>query len=130
MYGAISSVNQRTLGESYLNFKVDEASLKPSSDRVVSKIETLDGNVVVTDWGYAEGRKTIVLVIDVTFDEYETLIDFQEDNINSFLFHYKNDSYAVIVRSVEKGAFYGDVIRTTVRMDVVQKLNGDGEYTG
>ena len=129
MYGAIASVSIRTSGESHLIFKVDENQFSSDAPRVVSKIETLDGNVVVTDWGFAEGRKTINITILVSVDDYETLVEFQEDNTNTFLFHYKRDSYVVVVRSVRKNGFFGESVRAEIIMDVVSKLNGDGEYT-
>lgn len=128
MLGYIASVNQRSLGESYLKFDVNETTFKPTSDRIVSKVETLDGEVVVTDWGFAEGRKTISMTVDVSFDEYDLLVDFQEDNNNTYLFHYRTDSFAVIIRSVGKSSFFGNIVRATVQMDVVRKLNGDGVY--
>ena len=129
MYGAISSVALRTSGDSYLKFKVDENLFNKTSERVVSKVETLDGDVVVTDWGFAEGRKDFTLTVTVTIDDYETLVEFQEDNTNTFLFHYKTDSYLVILRSVIKTQNVGANIKATLRMDVVRKLNSDGEYT-
>lgn len=129
MYAAIASVDLRSNETSCLNFKLDENSFNKLSDRVVSKIETLDGTVVVKDWGYAEGRKEINLTSNVSFDDYETLEDFQEDNSNTFLFHYKDESYVVIIRSVRKNSIVGERIIAAVKMDVVQKLNGDGEYT-
>ena len=130
MYGAIQSVALRTSGDSHLKFLVDENVFNKSSDRVVSKVETLDGDVVVTDWGFAEGRKDFTLTVVVSVDDYETLVDFQEDNTNTFLFHYKTESYLIILRSVIKTQNVGDKIKATLRMDVVQKLNGDGVYTG
>jgi hypothetical protein len=130
MYGAIQSVALRTSGDSHLKFLVDENVFNKSSDRVVSKVETLDGDVVVTDWGFAEGRKDFTLTVVVSVDDYETLVDFQEDNTNTFLFHYKTESYLIILRSVIKTQNVGDKIKATLRMDVVRKLNGDGVYTG
>lgn len=129
MYGAIASVALRTSGDSHLKFKVDENLFNKTSDRVVSKVETLDGDVVVTDWGYAEGRKDFNLTATFSMDDYETLVDFQEDNTNTFLFHYKTESYLIILRSVIKTQNVGENIKATLRMDVVQKLNGDGIYT-
>lgn len=130
MFGSIASVAIRLTGDSHLKFKVDENQLSSESARAVSKIETLDGNVVVTDWGFAEGRKAINLAIVISIEDYETLIDFHEDNTNTFLFHYKRDSYIVIIRNVRKNGFYGANIKAAIQMDVVEKLNGDGEYTG
>lgn len=129
MKGAIASVGIRTTGDSYLFFDVDENQFNPQSPRVVSKIETLDGNVVVTDWGFAEGRKTINMSVTVPVVDYETLIDFQEDNTNTFLFHYKGDSYIVIIRSVTKNSFFGEKVRAALQLDVVEKIYGNGEYT-
>lgn len=130
MFGSIASVAIRLTGDSHLSFKVDENQINTDSARAVSKIETLDGNVVVTDWGFAEGRKVINLAIVISIDDYETLVDFQEDNTNTFLFHYKKESYIVIIRSVKKNGFFGENIKAAIQMDVVNKLNGDGEYTG
>lgn len=129
MFGAIASVAIRLTGDSHLSFKIDENLFNSESPRAVSKIETLDGNVVVTDWGFAEGRKVINLSVTVSVEDYETLIDFQEDNTNTFLFHYKTDSYVVIIRTVRKNGFFGAKVRAAIQMDVVTKLNGDGEYT-
>ena len=129
MYAAISSVDLRSDGNSHLKFKLNENVYNDASDRVVSRVETLDGDVVVTDWGFAEGRRVINLTIDMPVDDYEILVDFQEDNTNTFLFHYKGNSYLVIVRSVVKNALNGTTVRVAVKLDVVQKVNGGGEYS-
>ena len=128
MYGAIASVDLRSDGNSYLSFQVNENAFNKSSDRVVSKTETLDGGVVVTDWGFDEGRKTISMIVDISFDDYELLVEFQEDNTNTFLFHYKNESYLVILKSVTKNAINGLKVATAIKMDVIRKVYGNGEY--
>jgi hypothetical protein len=128
MKGAIASEEVRTLGESYILFEVDEAALNDGADRAVSRTELLDGSVLVTDWGFAEGRKEIQLSIWVTEDGFDTLRDFQEDNTNTFLFFYRESSFAIIIRSCTKQRIQGSNIQAQLRLSVVEKLNDDGEY--
>lgn len=128
MKASIASKEVRTAGESYLFFPINEKEYASDSDRVVSRTEVLNGTVVVQDWGFAEGRKIITATVTVSLTEFETLVSFQEDNLHEFLFHYKTDSYVVIVRSVTKRENVGSNIRAQLRLDVVQKLLGDGEY--
>jgi hypothetical protein len=128
MKAMIASKELRSTGSSYLVFPINENEFDSSSDRIVSRTEVLDGTVVVQDWGFAEGRKVITATVLVSLEQYELLVDFQEDNANEFLFHYKTDSYVVIVRSVLRQGFQGLKVRAGLRLDVVQKLLGDGEY--
>jgi len=128
MRGAIASVETRASGESFILFEVDERSLKDGADRAVSRTELLDGSVLVTDWGFAEGRKEIQLSVWVTQDGFDTLREFQEDNTHTFLFFYRASSFVIVVRSAEKGDMEGDKIQAQLRLSVVERLNNDGVY--
>ena len=129
MKAMISATTIRTSGDSHLEFQVDENTFFISGDRVVSKVDTLDGQSIVTDWGFAEGRKEITMKIVLSVDDYETLRDFQEDNIASFMFLYMY-AYGIILRTVTKGGFEGDKVVAVVKMDIVDKHYGNGEYSG
>lgn len=128
MRAAIASEEVRTLGESFILFEVDESAISDGADRAVSRTELLDGSVLVTDWGFAEGRKEIQLSVWVTEDGFDLLRDFQEDNTNTFLFFYKESSFVVIVRSCTKQRLQGSNVQAQLRLSVVEKLNDDGVY--
>jgi hypothetical protein len=128
MKGAIASEEVRTLGDSFILFEVDESQLKDGADRAVSRTELLDGSVLVTDWGFAEGRKEIQLSIWVTEDGFDTLRDMQENNTNTFLFFYKGSSFKIIIRGCERANIEGGNIQAQLRLSVVERLNDDGDY--
>lgn len=129
MKAMISATIMRAAGDSHLEFQVDENNFFVSGDRVVSKVDTLDGKSVVTDWGFAEGRKEITMKIVLSVDDYETLVDFQEDNVVSFVFLYRIHAYNIVLRTVTKGGLEGDKVVAMVKMDVVDKHCGSGEYS-
>lgn len=128
MKGAIASKEMRTEGDSFLLFDVDESTLIDGADRAVSRTELLDGSVLVTDWGFAEGRKEVQLGVWLGIDDFETMREFQEDNTNTYLFFYRKSSYVIILRSAGRGGFQGDRIKANLRLSVVEKLNEDGVY--
>jgi hypothetical protein len=129
MKGMISATTLRSSGDSHISFDVDENNYNEGGDRVVSKVETLDGEVVTTDWGFSIGRSQITMRITLSIDNYETLVDFKEDNVVSFVFLYKWWAYSVIIKTVTKAGFEGDKIMVNVVMEIVNRYYGNGEYT-
>ena len=128
MKGIIASEELRTTGDSVITFEVDEKNLNDGADRAVSRTELLDGSVLVTDWGFAEGRKEIQLSVWVTEDGFDLLREFQEDNTNNFFFFYRGSAFSVIIRSATRGTIEGGNIQAQLRLSVVSKLNDDGVY--
>lgn len=128
MKGTIASEELRTTGDSVITFEVDEKNLNDGADRAVSRTELLDGSVLVTDWGFAEGRKEIQLSVWVTEDGFDLLREFQEDNTNNFFFFYRGSAFSVIIRSATRGTIEGGNIQAQLRLSVVSKLNDDGVY--
>lgn len=128
MKAAIASEELRTSGDSFLSFEVDEGSLVDGADRAVTRTELLDGSVLVTDWGFAQGRKEIQLGVLLSNTNYELLREFQEDNLNSYLFFYKGSAYSVIIRSALRGGWHGLNLVANLKLSIVDKLNDDGVY--
>lgn len=129
MFAAISSQEIRSDGNSNLTFKVDESFFDSFNIRIVKKVETLDGNVVVLDWGFSEGRRQISIKVDLTPDDHDIMVLFNEDNVNSYIWQYKSDAFLVVLREVRKDTWHGSKICTLIKMDVVRKLPADGSFS-
>jgi len=127
MLAAILCTKQRVSGESSIQFMIDENDYSDSASRQITKVDTLNGNVITTDWGFAEGRREIRIITWLTLDEYETLISFKEDNDSTFIYCYLTSIWRVIIRSAS-GSPDGEKIKTSIQLSVVEKLLGDGDY--
>lgn len=122
MKGAITSIEKRPAGDIIL-FNIDEGNYSPEFNRVVTKNNALDGTVLITNWGYPEGNRIIGLKnILLSRANYDTLIAMKEDNDYDFLFHYFNNTWAVVVRNVW-GVQERDKMKTTISLTVVSKYS-------
>ena len=130
MYAHIMSKELRVFGESLLQFIIDENTYSDTCNRQITKTDLLDGTTVISDNGYSVTRKQIILSPELSWGDHDTMIDFKEDNTNQFIFCYREDCYEVVVTSVKKGSISGDKVMTDIVLDVVRKINGNGEYSG
>jgi hypothetical protein len=122
MKSAITSIEKRAAGDIIL-FNIDEGNYSPEFNRVVTKNSALDGTVLVTNWGYPEGNRIISLKnILLSRTNYDILIAMKEDNNYDFLFHYLNNTWAIVVRNVS-GTQERDKMKTTISLTVISKYS-------
>lgn len=122
MIGSLSSIYSRT-GYNSLSFNVDENSYNPDADRVTTQDNALDGTVIISDWGFAEGNRKITLSnIILTKDEYEALIDFKEDNTATWVWAYKNSIWKVVIKNA-RGTPAGVDYNASITLLVVERYN-------
>ena len=127
MKGAITSKEERAAGNILL-FDVNENSYSGEVARILTRIQALDGTMLITDWGYPESNRRIrVNNIYLSQEDYEKLVAIKEDNSNVFHFHYRNTTWQVVVQNVE-GFPEGQLRNTSMYLQVVSKV-ADGETT-
>jgi len=125
MKGALTSKEDRTEG-SILLFDVNENAYNPEALRVTTRNQALDGSVSITDWGYPESNRRIVLDnIYMNQNDYDKLIAMKEDNDHVFHFSYKNTTWQVVIERAE-AVPEGLKRNTSVLLTVVSKI-ADGE---
>jgi hypothetical protein len=127
MKGSISSLETRSDGD-FINFDLDERTFSPEGTRVVSKQLAIDGTGLTTDWGYPYSN--IVITASNFFlskDDYDILIGMKEDETHSFLFHWLNKTYKIILQAASGTAEGNDkILINTLSMSIVSRFP-DGE---
>jgi len=125
MKGAITSKEDRSDGNVVL-FDVNENDYRPEVARILTRTQALDGTMLITDWGYPESNRRIIISrVYMSENNYEDLIGIKEDNDNIFHFHYKNSTWQVVVQRVE-GFPEGKIRNVSMYFQVVSKI-ADGE---
>lgn len=126
MKGSLSSIESRDVCD-FLRFDIDERSFNPEGTRIVTKAIALDGTGLTTDWGYVPSSISITASnFHLSRDDYDKLIAMKEDASYSFLFHYRNSTWRVIIQNAF-GISDGDRMRVTdLGLNVVEKYpNGE-----
>jgi hypothetical protein len=125
MKGAITSKENRTAGNLLL-LDVNENNYNPEAQRVVTRNQALDGSMLITDWGYAESNRRIILDnIYISREKYDSLISMKEDNSHVFLFHYKNTTWQIVIERAD-GTPEGNKMNASILLSVILKV-ADGE---
>ena len=121
MYGFLTSKEDRYTGN-ILKFKINENNFSREGHRAIERKDTLDGGVILTDWGYSTGKITIE-INDFLLNEtdYETLIAMKEDDDSDWYFHYGNESWEVAI-SYARGTREGDNRRCWLTLFVINKM--------
>ncbi len=126
MYANIISKEVRSSGEC-ISLNIDHSNFSKNSPRITSKESTLDGSVIVTDWGFNEGNRVIIISnISLDTDIYDKLVGMKEDNDSTFYFTYINDIWRVIIQEVS-GKWKGLGYETRISLTIVEKLEGSYE---
>jgi hypothetical protein len=121
MKAAISSLEVRDAGNS-VEFEVDELNYNPEASRVITKVNTLDGTVITTNWGYPEGNVIITLSnILLSRTDYDKVIAMKADNDYDFLFCYKSSTWKIIIQSASGVQSDGDRVLATLTLSVIEK---------
>ena len=126
MKGAISSVEWRDACD-YLLFNIDERSFNPQGARVITKAIAIDGTGLTNDWGYPFSN--IIITVTNFFlseSDYDKLIGMKEDDDNTFLFHFRNRTYKVIIQNAQGTSNGNRILINTLGLSVVEKFP-DGE---
>jgi len=120
MKGSIVSEEVRSAGN-WVLMEIDEASYRPDVSRLITKLTSLSGTTLVTDWGISEELRTIRIDnVMLSKTDYETLKGMQEDNSYEFLFGYHITLWKVAIESVT-GIYSGGKYITTINLHVVDK---------
>lgn len=117
MKGAIVTEELRSSGY-LLMMDIDESDYSSNVTRQVTRMISLSGAALVTDWGVSEGNRTIRIGNALlTKTEYELLLAIQEDNSYNCLFGYKTDLWKVVIENaagIKEGSKYRVSIVLTV----------------
>jgi len=122
MQASIFSKDLRSTGNDIITFDVDDGNFNKDSPRVVSRESALDGTVLLTDWGFAEGNR-VISMSNLTFNstQYDILVEIEEDNTNSFYFAYVDTLWKVVVQSIN-GRWNGQSYLTRISLNIVEKI--------
>ncbi|PLX93463.1 MAG: hypothetical protein C0621_07460 [Desulfuromonas sp.] len=104
------------IGPVALSETKNECNLTDTSRRS-SRVATLDGGAVVTDFGYTDADRTFTVVAPASRAEYDTLLAMQQ-------------SWSQLVVSCDEGIFLGSPARlksqggkVTITIEVIRKLS-------
>ena len=127
MKASIFSKDLRSSGENIVTFDIDEGNFTKNSPRVVSRESALDGSVLLTDWGFAEGNRVITMSnLSLSSEQYDLLVELEEDNTNTFYFAYVTNLWKIVVQAVN-GRWNGKKHLTNITLNVVEKITSSYE---
>jgi len=122
MKASIFSKDLRSNGNDIITFNVDAGNFTKDSPRVIARETALDGTVLLTDWGFAEGNRVISMSnLAFTSDQYDVAVELEEDNDNTFYFAYVSSLWKVIIQAVD-GKWNGQCYLSRITLNVIEKV--------
>jgi len=122
MKGSIVTEEVRSSGD-WLLLEIDESNYSPEVSRLVTRLTTLSGTTLVTDWGVSEELRIIRIGnVVLSKTDYELLESMKDDNSYEFLFAYKNSLWKVVIERVS-GIYNANKYITSIDLQVVDKYS-------